>query len=289
MMVSLFTPRWVRESMIKFNSLNESDKSIIMNIKSRLTYNPLVEPEVSVVIPAWNEEKNIISTLSTLSRQVTNYSFEVIVIDNNSTDKTKEIAEACGIRVFTETVQGISFARQNGLINARGKYLLCADADTFYPEKWIENMVSSLKTGNVSCVYATYSLIPPKGYLRTSLIIYEVISGILFKMRRKQREYLNVMGFSFGFKKADGIKVGGFNTKRKYWSDGWMAMQLMEIGTILAVDDYDVKVWTNSRRLLADGSIFTAFLLRIKKEIVKLKEYLIKTPINKGVSFVERN
>lgn len=288
-MADLFTPKWVRDSMIKFDSLYEIDKNIIMDIKSRLTYNPLVEPEVSVVIPAWNEEKNIISTLFTLSRQVTNYSFEVIVIDNNSTDKTKEIAEACGIKVFTETVQGISFARQNGLINARGKYLLCADADTFYPEKWMENMVNGLKTGNVSCVYATYSLIPPKGNLRTGLIIYEAISGILFKLRRKQREYLNVMGFNFGFKKADGIRVGGFNTKRKYWSDGWMAMQLIGIGTILAIDDYNAKVWTNSRRLIADGSIFTAFLLRIKKEIVRLKEYLIKPPINKVVSFVEKN
>ncbi|MBW7893373.1 MAG: hypothetical protein H3C48_20635, partial [Chitinophagaceae bacterium] len=74
MMADLFTPKWVRDSMIKFDSLYEIDKNIIMDIKSRLTYNPLVEPEVSVVIPAWNEEKNIISTLFTLSRQVTNYS-----------------------------------------------------------------------------------------------------------------------------------------------------------------------------------------------------------------------
>lgn len=284
-MINIFTPKWVRKSMIKFESLDLIDENILTNIKNSLTYNPLVIPEVSVVIPAWNEEKNIISTLYTLSKQVTDYSFEVIVIDNNSNDKTKDIAEACGIKVFPETVQGISFARQNGLINARGKYLLCADADTIYPEKWIEQMVNGLKIFNVSCVYSTYSLIPPKGNLRIGLMIYEAFSQSLFKIRRKHREYLNVMGFNFGFRKTDAINVGGFNTKRKYWSDGWMAMQLMELGSIKAINDNKVKVWTNSRRLLSDGSIFTAFLLRIKKEIVRLKEYVIKLPINKGVLF----
>jgi glycosyltransferase involved in cell wall biosynthesis len=283
-MFNLIIPSWVRKNMFDYESFGQLDSTLINEIQNKFKSRFSLEPDVSVVIPAWNEERNLARTLQALSNQITKYSYEVIVIDNNSTDETRKLAEACGIKVIPEPKQGISFARQIGLLNARGQYLLCADADTIYPERWVERMTDTLKIDGVSCVYATYSLIPPTGNLRIGLALYEILSSLLFKMRRKYRAYLNVMGFNFGFKKMDAVKLGGFNLKRLIWEDGWMAMRLMEHGRIEAVDANDAKVWTSSRRLMADGSIFRAFVKRIKKEITRLKEYVVKVPIKKEIS-----
>ncbi len=284
-MFNIIIPAWVKKNMLNYSSVNKLNPVVITEIRNKFKSLLTLEPQVSVVIPAWNEEKNLARTLQSLSNQKTKYTYEVIVVDNNSTDKTRALAESCGLKVIPEHNQGISFARQIGLINARGKYILCADSDTIYPQRWVERMTDGLQDQNVSCVYGTYSLIPPKGNLRIGLAFYETLSSALFRMRRKYRAYLNVMGFNFGFKKVDAVKLGGFNLKRKIWEDGWMALRLMEHGSIVAVDSYDAKVWTSSRRLMDDGSLFKAFIKRIKKEITRLKEYVVKVPIKKEISF----
>jgi glycosyltransferase involved in cell wall biosynthesis len=277
-MINTLVPKWVKKIITGKKQNAVIDNSAVSQVMSDI--------EVSVVIPALNEENNIGKTLLSLSSQKTKHRFEVIVVDNNSFDKTKEVAETNGAIVISEPVQGISFARQRGLLYAKGKYILNADADTIYPEKWIERMINSLVDENTSCVYGAYSLIPPKGNSRIGLAFYEIISSLLFTLRKKHRAYLNVMGFNFGFKKVDAIKVGGFNLKRKIWSDGWMAMLLMDLGSVKAVKNTDAKVWTSSRRLLADGSLFKAFKRRIKKEVSRLKEYIVNVPIKKDESYI---
>lgn len=274
-------PRWVKNALFNYDSLEQIDPRIISEIKENLAVRTSGQPEVSVVIPAWNEEKLLARTLYLLSKQKTRYTFEVLVVNNNSSDKTAELAGLCGARVVTELQQGISYARQCGLMHAGGKYILNADADTLYPEEWIEYLVNGLNKKGISCVQSLYSLIPAEGNSRIALAFYEMLSGILFRLRRRRRGYLNVMGFNFGFRKEDGLAAGGFNTTRKLWSDGWMAMQLLEKGRIEVVTSRKARVWTSSRRLLADGSMGKAFIRRMKKETMRLKEYIFPVPVKK--------
>ena len=96
------------------------------------------KPEVSVVMPAYNEEESILKTLACLSKSVTKRSVEVIVVNNNSKDNTENIVNSTGAKCIKETKQGITPARNAGLAAAQGKYILNADADTIYPPDWIE-------------------------------------------------------------------------------------------------------------------------------------------------------
>ena len=83
-------------------------------------------PEVSVVMPAYNEEESILKTLSCLSQSVTNRSVEVIVVNNNSKDNTEDIVNSTGARCIKETKQGITPARNAGLAAATGQiYFKC--------------------------------------------------------------------------------------------------------------------------------------------------------------------
>lgn len=92
---------------------------------------------ISVVIPAFNEEKRIAYTLKSVFNQ-TKPPFEVIVVDNNSTDKTAEIAQSMGAKVVVEKMQGATFARNRGFDEARGEIIARTDADTIVPHNWLE-------------------------------------------------------------------------------------------------------------------------------------------------------
>jgi len=96
----------------------------------------------------------------------------------------------------------------------------------------------------------------------------------LFALRRKRRGYLNVMGFNSGFRREDALKIGGYNLKRTVWEDGWMAMQLKELGKIQFIKNKNARVWTEARRLMDDGSVWGAVKRRFKKEVSRIYEYI---------------
>lgn len=92
-------------------------------------------PRISLVIPAYNEEKYITPTLESVERarrrfeDVTRDGVEVIVVDNASTDRTAEIARSFGCRVVPFDQHQMSAVRNAGARAARGEYIAFVDAD----------------------------------------------------------------------------------------------------------------------------------------------------------------
>lgn len=99
---------------------------------------------ISVVIPAFNEEKHIAKCLDHLIAQ-TEKPDEILVVDNNSTDATASIAKkyrTFGIRVIREKVQGMTPARNRGFNSAKYEIIARTDADTLVPPNWIKRIKS---------------------------------------------------------------------------------------------------------------------------------------------------
>ena len=92
---------------------------------------------ISVVIPAYNEEQLLSKCLKSLTNQDFHLPFEIIVVDNNSRDKSNAIAQSFGVKVIKETNQGVVWARQKGLLQAQGEIIAQADADCYYPSNWL--------------------------------------------------------------------------------------------------------------------------------------------------------
>lgn len=102
---------------------------------------------ISLVIPAYNEEAYLGRCLDAISRQAV-MPYEVIVIDNNSTDRTAAIAAAYPfVRVITEQKQGVVYARDAGFNAARGDIIGRIDADTIVPEEWTCQVQSIISGG----------------------------------------------------------------------------------------------------------------------------------------------
>ncbi|MBC8152891.1 MAG: glycosyltransferase [Bacteroidetes bacterium] len=242
-------------------------------------------PVVSIVIPAYNEEQTLLQTLSSLADQQTQVPTELIVANNNSSDRTQEILDACGVKSLFVRTQGVAHARQAGLEAAKGQLVASADADCLYPTGWVDAITRPLLRPSVSCTYGLYSFIPSEHSSRLALELYETLSHTANWLRNINKAYLNVYGFNFAFRRGDAIDVGGFalDTGREgslaelaaegklpppsgRCEDGWMALSLVQAGkgTICRVTDADAHVWTSDRRLIADGSLGKAFTNRLR-------------------------
>jgi len=96
--------------------------------------------KISVIIPVYNEEKYIANCLKCLANQTTKAN-EIIIIDNNSTDRTinvvKKFIKKLPLKILKEKKQGIIACRNKGFNSAKGDILVRIDADTQQPKNWL--------------------------------------------------------------------------------------------------------------------------------------------------------
>lgn len=97
-------------------------------------------PRFSVVIPAYNEEALVGDCLDSLARQDFPGRVEIIVVDNDSSDRTAEIARSRGATVVREETRGVCSARQCGTLLASGEIVISTDADTTFGPNWLSRI-----------------------------------------------------------------------------------------------------------------------------------------------------
>jgi glycosyltransferase involved in cell wall biosynthesis len=115
-----------------------------------------MKEKVSVIIPVYNGEKTLKMCLSSVLNQ-TYKNYEVIVVDNNSTDRTKEIIqhfknEDSRIRYVFEPKKGRGAARNAGVRAAIGVIISMTDSDCIVPENWIEEITQPIRKGEEAAV-----------------------------------------------------------------------------------------------------------------------------------------
>jgi len=105
-------------------------------------------PLVSIIIPTYNEEKSVCNLLSDLKNQ-TYKNFEIIVVDECSTDKTTKIAKKLGAKVFFSNKGSLSFARNLGIKKSKGKIIANLDADFRINKNFLKGVVESFRDKEV--------------------------------------------------------------------------------------------------------------------------------------------
>lgn len=124
------------------------------------TYNNDID--VSVIIPCYNAEKNILKVFKSLEQQ--KYSnFEVIIVNDGSTDKTDNIIRSylkksnLNYKYLKQDNYGVSVARNKGIENSCGKYITFLDSDDIYHEYYLELLINMICNKNVDTVYCAYT------------------------------------------------------------------------------------------------------------------------------------
>src|SRR6266850_6320229 len=107
---------------------------------------------ISVIIPAFNEERLIVETLQQVQAALgafaaRQWESELIVCDNNSTDRTAQLARAHGAKVIFEPVNQIARARNSGAAAASGDWLIFVDADSHPSPALFEDVAEQIASG----------------------------------------------------------------------------------------------------------------------------------------------
>ncbi len=129
--------------------------------------------KLSVVIPVYNEENYLPCCLDALSKQTVQPD-EILVVDNNSTDKSVRIAKKYGARIVHESRQGMIFSRNRGFDEARGEIVARCDADCIPPPTWIEIIKKNFEESNLDALTGPFTTFDAPPFLGTffSLIFF---------------------------------------------------------------------------------------------------------------------
>lgn len=131
---------------------------------------------ISIVIPVYNESAAIALCLDAIARQV-EAPFEVIVVDNNSSDKTKDIVRKYPfVRLLSEKRQGVVFARDRGFNAARGDIIARIDADTQIPHDW---------TQHIQTIFTDSTLAAVSGVMHYKVPFAKLVDRIDLAFRRR--------------------------------------------------------------------------------------------------------
>ncbi len=144
--------------------------------------------KISVIIPAYNEEKGIAKTIEKIPKEV----FEIIVVDNNSTDKTAEVAKKLGAKVIRETKQGYGYALQKGFKEAKGDIIVTLDADAQYPGEKILELVEYLEKNNLDFLNCSRFPLQNKNSLSFTRVLgnkfLTILANFLFGLKLKDSQ-----------------------------------------------------------------------------------------------------
>lgn len=212
-------------------SPEEISGSILDEIKEKLAERQSTDPQVSVVVIAYNEERRLPACLWSLSELQTQYPIEILGVNNNSKDRTEEVYQRLGLPYYNEIKQSPGFARQCGLDNAKGKYHFCIDADTFYPPRYVDLMMTKLTKPDVSCVSSFWSFFPDENHSRFGLFLFELIRDMFLYVQHFKRPELCVRGMVFAFN-AEYAKRVKIRTDIRRGEDGSLALSLKPFGKI---------------------------------------------------------
>ena len=203
-------------------------------------------PEISVVIPTYNEEKIIGRTLSFLSRQtIPRSDYEIIVVDGGSKDHTREIASRYADRVIQQKSRAVGGARNDGVQAATGRVVVHTDADVIVPSDWLHNILSLFNEGNVVAVCGPDTPIEMSAKYQALYFAINLFSAVSYRLGIVGTRGTNTAVLRDVFQ-----KVGGY-TDYPLCDDVELGLRLKKIGKV--VYSSKVKVSASARRFEKNG------------------------------------
>lgn len=181
---------------------------------------------VTVVIPAYNEEKRIGLCLEALSRQTYAKPYTVLVVDNNSTDNTRRIALSFPrVRVISEKQKGYVFAVKAGVEQSKTPILAITDSDTKPSPTWLETIMvhfeadpQLIASGGPSYFYD--GPLPLRA-------VYNALSYIYPPMFNPR-----LSGMNMAYRRTAYDQTGGYDTRVNMGADTFLGIKLMRIGKV---------------------------------------------------------
>jgi len=209
---------------------------------------------ISFIIPCYNEEKHIKDCIRSIRKNVWYIPYEIIVVDNNCTDRTAEIAEEEQAFIIKEPRKGVVFARQAGYEAAKGFLIANIDADSKITDGWIWEALSRLSNDEVVAVTG------PLEYEGASFCL-KLMTKLYYMIAKISNDHIGVFlqGGNAMIKKSALDKVGGYDSNIAFYGEDTMtAKRIQHLGKI----EFNPRMITTTspRRLEEQGIISTTWM-----------------------------
>lgn len=159
-----------KDELALIHCYRENKKCIIYSSESIYKYPPTID--LSIIVPCYNVEKFINKCLDSIVNQKTNYKYEIIIVNDGSTDNTLELIKQYvtkykNINLIDCKNKGVSAARNSALIESRGKYLIFIDSDDYISENYVDSMLTEIISKHASIVACSYSVFNTRRIVKT--------------------------------------------------------------------------------------------------------------------------
>jgi glycosyltransferase involved in cell wall biosynthesis len=200
---------------------------------------------ISIVIPALNEEKYLPDCVKSLNNQDWNGEYEIIVVDNGSTDRTAAIAREFGVKVISCPKKGVVYARQAGAEEAKGEIIVQVDADTVYHSNWLGEIDQHFSRHPDSAGLAgRYIYIHPTWWAPVERVYRTILNGVGQLIFRWPP---SVSGANFAFRRSAFLLANGYDPASLQPDQWGIARRLSRFGKIYF--EKKLVVTTSSRRV----------------------------------------
>lgn len=179
-------------------------------------------PLVSIIIPAYNEERVIEGCFKTLSQQ--SYpNCEIILVDDGSVDGTVNIAGSFGVKVISQDHKGPGVARNLGVSKSKGEIVVFVDADMEFDKNFIKNLVSPIIRGETIGTFSKEEFVKNKN---NPISVCWNINKNLPRERMIGDNFPNEAPVFRAILKDKFLSVGGFDTDGQYIDDWSLSRKL---------------------------------------------------------------
>jgi cellulose synthase/poly-beta-1,6-N-acetylglucosamine synthase-like glycosyltransferase len=219
-------------------------------------------PQLSFVIPAYNEEALIGACLESVLTEIrrSGVDAEVVVVNNASADRTGEIARGyAGVKVVDEPKKGLVNARHAGFENSTGPLVANIDSDTIVPEGWLTTVVKSFAADpKLVCLSGPYIYYDMSAWNRFLIRLFYILTWLIYALNHYVLRVGSVVqGGNFVFRRDAWLKAGGFDTSIAFFGeDTDVAVRLSKVGKVKWTWGLPMK--TSGRRLEKEGVFRTA-------------------------------
>jgi glycosyltransferase involved in cell wall biosynthesis len=186
---------------------------------------------ISVVIPAYNEERFIGECLSAIVRQNYTGAYEIILVDNGSTDNTVAVAQKfknkLPLRIISELRKGRGQARHTGFAAAKGSIIFSTDADCIASPFWLEKLTAVFKNPDIDAVAGSTQV--SGRHPQVKVITKTVFDTYTYAYRLFFGHY-PMGGFNFAVRKSTYKKCGGFDPQLNAAEDVDLGFRIYKSG-----------------------------------------------------------
>jgi glycosyltransferase involved in cell wall biosynthesis len=216
---------------------------------------------ISVVVPTYNEEKNIEACLrSLLNQTLPREKYEIIVVDGDSKDKTRDIASNFADIVIIQTSEGVGGARNDGIMLGSGKIIATTDADCEAYPGWLEVIEKSFEDSEVVAVSGILDPYDWNNMNKAEVLIYKALFEFsnLLLILLKLFDRAHLCGANTAFQKEKFLEAGGY-LHLAYADDTELYKRIKTKGKVLL--KRDMKIRYSVRRIKKMGLMRYIFLI----------------------------